>query len=41
MEANLEKLVMGNNYDSYAVGKGEELPSPWLQDEWKRFISGP
>ncbi|OKO92058.1 hypothetical protein PENSUB_12903 [Penicillium subrubescens] len=41
MEVNLEKLATGDSYNSYAVGKGKEHPSPWLQDEWKRFISGP
>lgn len=37
MEVALEKLVMGEQYDSYAVGKGEELPSSWLLDEWERY----
>ncbi|KAJ5359321.1 uncharacterized protein N7496_011734 [Penicillium cataractarum] len=36
MEVALKKLVMGEQYDSYAVGKGEELPSAWLLDEWER-----
>lgn len=38
METTLEKLVMGDNYDVYAVGKGEGIPSPWLRNEWKRCL---
>ena len=33
-EEQLEKLVMGQDYDSYAIGKGDEMPSAWLRRAW-------
>jgi hypothetical protein len=33
-EMNLEKLVMGPKYDAYIVGKGDEIPSPWVRNLW-------
>ena len=37
-EAELEKLIMGAGYDSFSVGKGEELPSRWLQRLWNQGL---
>ncbi|ETS75770.1 hypothetical protein PFICI_12714 [Pestalotiopsis fici W106-1] len=34
IEANLEKMIMGNEYDSEAAGRTNELPSTWLFDTW-------
>lgn len=34
-EISLEKMVMGAHYDSYLVGKRDELPSQWLRGEWQ------
>ncbi|KAI1496931.1 hypothetical protein F5X99DRAFT_424022 [Biscogniauxia marginata] len=31
----LEQKVMGDEYDSYALGKAEELPSRWLALAWR------
>lgn len=33
-ETQLERQVMGEQYDSFAVGKRELLPSPWLRRDW-------
>lgn len=33
-EILLEKMVMGDKYDSYSVGKGDELPSQWVRQPW-------
>ncbi|KAK2760334.1 hypothetical protein FQN54_002402 [Arachnomyces sp. PD_36] len=33
-EIQLEKMVMGAEYDSSSVGKGYELPSQWLRNPW-------
>ena len=33
-EIRLEKMVMGREYDSYSVGKGDELPSQWVRGQW-------
>lgn len=35
MEACLEKLVMGDEYDSSVLGKLEEQPPVWLQKQWE------
>lgn len=34
MESSLEKMVMGDDYDSEAAGRMEELPSIWLYGVW-------
>jgi hypothetical protein len=34
----LEQMVMGAEYDSYSVGKGDELPSQWLRGEWDSML---
>ncbi|KAH6666039.1 hypothetical protein B0J14DRAFT_605184 [Halenospora varia] len=33
-EVRLEKMVMDAEYDSYSMGKGDELPSQWVRDQW-------
>lgn len=33
-ETWFEKFVMGEEYNSYAVGKADVLPSPWLRSNW-------
>ncbi|KPM40855.1 hypothetical protein AK830_g5687 [Neonectria ditissima] len=33
-EVKLEKMVMGPDYDSYSMGKWNELPSQWVRSEW-------
>ncbi|KAI0163349.1 hypothetical protein BJ166DRAFT_292313 [Pestalotiopsis sp. NC0098] len=34
IESSLEKMVMGDDYDSKAAGRMEELPSIWLYGIW-------
>ncbi|KAF7529668.1 hypothetical protein G7054_g9789 [Neopestalotiopsis clavispora] len=34
IESHLEKMVMGNEYDSLAVGRSKECPSVWLYGVW-------
>lgn len=36
-EKELEKLVMGDDYDAYKLGKGNEIPSPWVRDQYNGF----
>ncbi|CAH0021399.1 unnamed protein product [Clonostachys rhizophaga] len=33
-ETQLERQIMGEQYDSFAVGKRELLPSPWIRRDW-------
>ncbi|CAH0038222.1 unnamed protein product [Clonostachys solani] len=33
-ETQLERQIMGEHYDSFAVGKRELVPSPWLRGDW-------
>lgn len=38
MEVWLEKVVMGAEYNSNALGKEDELPSPWLHTAWDKIL---
>lgn len=38
MEVRFEKMVMGDEYDSSSLGKGEELPSPWVRSGWGQIL---
>lgn len=38
IETWLEQTVMGDKYDSHAIGKSDETPSNWLIKEWKTFV---
>ncbi|KAI0849485.1 hypothetical protein F5Y00DRAFT_261617 [Daldinia vernicosa] len=37
-ETWLEQTVMGDEYDSHAIGKSDQTPSNWLIREWKTFV---
>ncbi|KAI1660468.1 hypothetical protein F4813DRAFT_379266 [Daldinia decipiens] len=38
IESWLEQTVMGDEYNSHAIGKSKETPRNWLIKEWKTFV---